>query len=61
MIENQYLIYTYYGVTQGEESESVIYKAARRTYLDFCRRISFQGKFLSNRNMNQKGELKICL
>lgn len=44
MIENQYLIYTYYGVTQGEESESVIYKVARRTYLDFCRRISFQGK-----------------
>lgn len=61
MIENQYLIYTYYGVTQGEESESVIYKAARRTYLDFAEGYLSREKFLSNRNMNQKGELKICL
>ena len=44
MIENQYLIYIFYKVIQGECKEDVIYKAAERTYLDFSRRISFQGK-----------------
>ena len=44
MIENQYLIYIFYKVIQGECKEDVIYKAAERAYLDFSRRISFQGK-----------------
>ena len=44
MMENQYLIYIFYKVIQGECKEDVIYKAAERAYLDFSRRISFQGK-----------------
>ena len=43
-MENQYLIYIFYKVIQGECKEDVIYKAAERAYLDFSRRISFQGK-----------------
>ena len=52
MMENQYLIYIFYKVIQGECKEDVIYKAAERAYLDFSRRISFQGKFLLNNGMN---------
>ena len=44
MIEEQYLVYQCYGVTQGEKEEDIIYRAAGKTYLDFRRRISFQGK-----------------
>lgn len=43
MIENRYLIYACYG-TQGKNSDEVIWKAARRAYKDFCRRVSYQGK-----------------
>lgn len=44
MMEDQYLIYMCYGITQGEKEEDIIYKAAGKTYMDFRRRISFQGK-----------------
>lgn len=44
MMEEQYLIYMCYGVTQGEKEDDIIYKAAGKAYMDFRRRISFQGK-----------------
>ena len=51
MIEEQYLVYQCYGVTQGEKEEDIIYRAAGKTYLDFRRRISFQGMKASSQDV----------
>lgn len=44
MVEDQYLVYMCYGVIQGGKEEDIIYKTAGKAYMDFRRRISFQGK-----------------
>ena len=52
MIEEQYLVYQCYGVTQGEKEEDIIYRAAGKTYLDFRRRhiwISAEGYLFRER------------
>lgn len=39
MEENKYLLYSYYGVKESDSGSKFIYKAANRSYLDFCRRV----------------------
>ena len=42
--ENKFLILSYYGIQENFSSEKMIFKAVRRNYRDFWRRINFQGK-----------------
>ena len=44
MIENLYLLYSHYGIGGKDEGTDIIFKAARKAYRDFCRRISFQDR-----------------
>ena len=42
--ENKFLILSYYGIQEHFSSKKMIFEAVRRSYRDFWRRISFQGK-----------------
>lgn len=44
MIENLYLLYSHYRIGEKDEGADIIFKATRRSYKDFCRRVSFQGR-----------------
>ena len=45
MIENQYLIYIFYKVIHWENARRMLFiRLLKKAYLDFSRRISFQGK-----------------
>lgn len=39
MEENKYLLYSHYGIKASDSGSKIIYKAAKRSYLDFCRRV----------------------
>ncbi len=40
--ENLYLVYKHYGIGENDSGPRIIQKAAKVSYLDFCRRVSFQ-------------------
>lgn len=63
MIENLYLLYSHYGIEDRDEETDIIFKAARRAYRDFCRRVSFQGKVpVDQRNVFERKveDLLVC-
>ena len=44
MTEGLYLVYSCYGISEKDDKADIIFKAARKAYLDFRRRISFQSQ-----------------
>lgn len=61
MIENQYLIYACYKISQKDSREDIIYKAAGKAYLDFQRRVSFQGQVSAEQRFKLKRAIKDLL
>lgn len=61
MIENQYLIYAYYKISEKDSKDDAIYKAAGKAYLDFRRRVSFQGKVSVEQRFELEREVKDLL
>ena len=52
MVENKYLLYCHYGISEDDTSSKIIVKAARKSYMDFCRRITFQNRVpMENRDI----------
>lgn len=41
-VENEYLLYSHYGVKKSYSGAEIIWWTARKSFLDFCRRPSFQ-------------------
>lgn len=55
MLENKYLLYSHYGIKENDTSPKIILRAAKKSYLDFCRRVSFQNRVpLENRDTFQR-------
>jgi len=53
--ENAYLLFAHYGITERDDIPKRIEKASRISYLDFCRRVSFQkGMAVAERDKLQK-------
>ena len=53
--ENAYLLFTHYGITEQDNTARRIEKASRISYLNFCRRMSFQkGTSFDDRDKLQK-------
>lgn len=44
--EGKYLLYTYYGIRESDSLSDIVYRISTKSYLDFCRRMSYQEKFL---------------
>lgn len=48
-VENLYLVYKHYGIRENDSGPRIIQKAAKVSYLDFCRRVSFQNSVPVNK------------
>ncbi|MET3740863.1 hypothetical protein [Faecalicatena orotica] len=42
MVENKYLLYSHYGIKENATCSEIIVRAAKKSYLEFCRRVSFE-------------------
>lgn len=42
MVENKYLLYSQYGIKEKDTCSEIIVRAAKKSYLEFCRRVSFE-------------------
>lgn len=50
MIEDLYLLYSHYRITEKDRREDIIFNTARISYRDFCRRVYFQSRVLIAQN-----------
>lgn len=49
---NKYLIYAHYGIKERDSIPEIIFKSAKKSYLDFCRRVSFQNTLPTDNKFN---------
>lgn len=60
MEENKYLLYSHYGIKENDTSSEIILKSAKKSYMDFCRRVSFQTRVpLENRDTFERNVEKL--
>lgn len=42
MVEKKYLLYSHYGIKENDTITEIIVRAAKKSYQEFCRRVSFE-------------------
>lgn len=61
MTEGLYLVYSCYGISEKDDKTDIIFKAARKAYLDFRRRISFQSQVPADQRSNSERQVEELL
>lgn len=55
---NKYLLYSHYGIHDSDSISEIIFKSAKKSYLDFCRRVSFQNTIPVNSRRDYDREIE---
>lgn len=61
MIEKEYLLYSHYKIKANDSSNDIVYRAAKKSYMDFCRRATYQSRVPINLNRKYEEEIEILL
>lgn len=61
MIEDLYLLYSHYRITDKDKSADIIFNTARISYGDFCRRLYFQNRVPTNQNFSLERKVEHLL